>query len=514
MTTIRKIYLLLAAHCIVLGFSSIAMNGDVMTDAEYNQLMVQMPSDQQLQDMIKDVDLDDKNEIKQRNLVDWSIPAAFPIDKFNENVDKLHINHPFGRYNFSPGTYTRYMRLLEEVKRDFGLRDLEDSLRDGNFFGLHGNDLNNDFRDTFAEYERWARSLPGGNNQAANTITQSLNNLNNIHGKRMAIPGATLLYDFLAGRNLPGLGLYRSDLNEIVFLIANIASGYHFFKDIKKAKLDKIKASLDEHKDELIALLTRLAENTDKKQTNKIKQEIKAFVTRRCALFAYNPVKKEIVIPLLKYIVFQRIAETIRIKKNYWSSDPDVHAAFVKNERGELVRSGVTPISLVTIAKFLLTPMTGLSETTSELLQKTGRSLRFMDNFLGRYHLPALFYKWFTSAVGEALVLTLVIKIMDGYFNEQLTNAIIESPDVWLAALQKNKELDGVNELSPEQRAHRDGFESAIEITLSVGKTGFGSWLLAQRNTFIKISAAGFLFFAVPSLVAWLAPIIKRKLIN
>ncbi len=443
----------------------------------------------------------EQNEVRNRNRIIWSIPAAFSEDTFDESVKDLHANVPFyGKVSLGNDAYQKYKEWIESNK--------DKEMRQTEAWTAKGSKARQDYQDFLLKTKE----------QLGNSVAdQKLKDLWDKHLQSSDMHNAYApgvhLYDYLSGQRLLGLGLYRSDLNEIAFLAANMASGYLLFQDIKKNKIEKIKAVVNIHKDELIGLIEKVKDTSDKKLHAQAKQEMQAFIKKNCALFGYNPCKSEIIVPVAKYIFLQRIIENIKMEKEPdWSFNPDSHFGFIKNEAGELVKSGVTPISLVALSKYFVAPVAGLSETTSETLGKFGKRLRLADRLFGNIHLPAIFYRWFASIAGEALVLMIAIKVMDNYFNEQLLTAFVSDAEKWLAVLKEAQGLDALEQLTPEQLVQQEKLGKEIEKALSSGKTGFRSWIEAQRATFMKITIAGFLGIIVPTLVIKGAPLVMNMI--
>ncbi len=438
-------------------------------------------------------------EVRNANKILWSIPAAFSDADFEQESKDLHANIPlYGKVSLGNKAYARYKKWLEEFKTTHGIDKW-------NPFFHGGMEAHQALQRNFS----LQTGLPA--NVASNRIF--LERLQHSPVKNVFAPGLEL-FDYFNGTRLPGIGLYRSDLNEIGFLAANMGTGYLFFKDIKLAKLDKIKTLLTEDKDTFTSFLKQLISNDDKKSIAKIKEEIRSLVEKKGALFRYNPCKPYVILPMIKYIFFQRIIENIKIEKRPYLRSSDQQYAFIKNTNGDLVRSAITPFSIMSLIRIILSPIAVFSQTTRETLHSAGRRLRFTDRLFGRFHAPSRFYRLFSSVIGEGLVLVMVIKIMDSYFNDQFVESMVAKAEHWLSILEEDSKLDSKDgsfqESTARLVAYQERLEKEIELALSSGKSGFWSWVQAQRATFTKITIGGFLCFVAPSLILKGAPLLAK----
>ena len=348
------------------------------------------------QEVENDLEKLEKDKIRNNNSILWSIPAAFPESKFDENINDLHVKVPlYGKVSLGENAYEKYKVYLEKGKSACGVENLVrfvDRAQEG--------------------FKTWKNSL----NTPVTGLSENdlLSRLKNTQAP--GLQSAFTMKDYLTGKKLVGVGFYRSDINEGAFLAANMASGYLLFKDIAHGKLDKVKSYIIDQRKAIISLLERLsAAVKDRKESEKIKKELRVLIANNCSIFAYNPLKKEVIWPIIKYIMIQRVIENIKTEKPHYDAhaNPDHFEAFVKNEQGEFEHSAVRPFSVMTLSKLFLAPIASASETSKEAVFRAGKQLKFVDSFFGRVHLPAQFYRLFTSVVGEALVLIMALKIMD-----------------------------------------------------------------------------------------------------
>ncbi len=450
---------------------------------------------------MKDLEKAEKDKIRGNNRVLWSIPAAFSEKDFDENVKDLHVKVPlYGKVSLGENAYENYEKFLEEKKSEHGGEQFG-QLAEGARKGV------NAWQDQL--------NIPANSPMAKLTQHKSISQLKNSYAP--GLTSAFALNEYLTAKKLLGVGFYRTDINEVGFLACNMASGYLLFKDIKHSKLDKVKSCIIAQRKAIISLLERLDEAAkNKKESEKIKKELRSFITNHCSIFAYNPLKKEVIWPIIKYIMIQRVIENIKTEKprHGVQTDPDHYRAFVKNEQGEFEQSAVQPVSLVTLSKVFLAPIALFSETSKEAVFKAGKQLKFMDSFFGRVHLPAQFYRLLSSVVGETLVLVMAIKIMDRYLNSRVADALISKPQAFLTLLQEGNDILGIeypnNAEAEKISLYEEKLEKEIERALSAGKLGFFSWMQAKRDTFGKISKMGFLCFVLPSLIIKGGPILLK----
>ncbi len=466
---------------------------------------------------------DEQDKIRGRNRVLWSIPAAFPEDEFDKNIDNLHVAIPFyGKVSLGDGFSKWFRQVRGEIKKSAGVKEFCEPLHQ----------IHQEFNDVVVQgdVEFKAASLSSQASEYKALLDKTGVKFDGTGMKNVYAPGAKF-YEYLTGKNLIGLGLYRSDLNEIGFLAANIGSEYILFRDLKKAKLDKVKEFILANKDLCIDFIERLQNSVDDpKSRKKIEQELRTVVTQQCSLFIYNPFKKEIVLPIIKYLFIQRVIENFKIDKaTYLDRNPDSMSAFVKNGENELVRSGVTPISLVTLSKYFVAPVAAFSEPSKMTLYHSMRQLKFMDKFFGNFQLlpsccysekelktglPLKFYWYMASITGEALVLIASIKIIDKFFNNQLVKSLVAKPDELLEVLKEAKQFSSIENPNKEESdqivACENKLEKEIEKAFSLNKTNFRNWVSAKRSTFAKIGVVGFCCFILPSIVVKAMPLLKN----
>lgn len=466
---------------------------------------------------------EERDEIRNRNKILWSIPAAFPADKFDENVQDLHANIPFyGKVSLGNRAYRTYMRWLKGVKEAYNMGPVESFATD--VYGMHdGFQQGLDSGDS-------AFGQKAGENPALHSHLRGVGiDLSGKSIRGIYAPGARW-YEYLTGKNLIGVGLYKSDLQAIGFIAANIGSEYLLFRDIKRVKSEKVKEVVLANSAKCIDLLERLAASVNDSQSHqKIKQELSGLVVKECSLFRYNPLKKEVLLPVVKYLALQRVVEMF---KN--NQPPSLHAqsdqmfAFVPDGERGLVRSGVTPISAVKVAGAFVAPVAAFSETSKATLYKAVKNLRFIDRLCSNFSLPSFcysetdkkvgmpskFYWLMASIVGETLVVLMAIKVIDSFLNTQFINALAVKPEGLLGALKEHARLLDLANPSQEEReqiiACDQRIEKEIEQAFSLSKTGFRNWVHAKRVTFAKIGVAGFCCFVLPSVVMKVAPLIKN----
>ncbi len=477
---------------------------------------------------------DEQNEVRGRNRVLWSIPAAFPADKFDENVKDLHVNIPlYGKVSLGENFYKWYKGKLAVAKKAYGVEGPVESFV-SDVHEMHGQ-FNAGLASGDQAFESAGAAASTSKRNPLGPLEQVFRGtavkLDGTHIRGVYAPGAEY-YSFLTGKNLIGLGLYRSDLNEIGFLAANIGSEYILFKDIRRAKLEKVKEFIIANKDLFIDAIEKVqASAEDRKAHQKAKRELRQFIIKNCSLFKYNPLKKEVVLPVIKYLIIQRVIERIRS-----ATPPTLHSqqdqmhAFVKNREGELVTSGVTPISIVTLSKLFVAPIAAFSETSKKTVYQSVMNLKFTDRLCSSFSLPSCcysknesknglprnFYWLLASIAGESLVLVMAIKIIDNFLNTQLINSLSTKPDELLVVLKENalvSELANPNAEEREQMIACDQkLEMAIERAFSLNKTSFKNWIAAKRSTFTRIGLAGFCCIVLPSLAIKAAPFAKNSI--
>ena len=339
------------------------------SDDEQPATVISPEQEQALEELINGIDIneiekiateidqsqkqDEQAKIQNKNKILWSIPAAFPEDEFDEHVKDMHVNVPFyGKISVKKV----YEDLKEEAEKDYapafsaynGLSDICDKSKNAFTGGMaegEAIDLSQMFTDAMPN-----NGLGEGVGERMKQFAQQANDgksklKDNV--SRFNHPGMEFK-EYLTGRRLTGIGLYRSDLNEIAFLAANAGTDYLLFKDLKKLKLAKATAQMIEHREVIIGLIEQLKESAnDRKKLAEVKKKISTFIGDHCALFKYNPLKKELFLPIAKYIALQRLIEQVRPEERtraLGSRSNDDHLAGFVEKDGKLVKSGVVPI--------------------------------------------------------------------------------------------------------------------------------------------------------------------------
>lgn len=504
-----------------------------------------------VKDISADLEKEEREDAKKRNKIIWSIPAAFPADKFEENVKDLHVNIPFyGKVSLGKGFYPWYKKKLRLAKgsvKELYKLDLGEFAK-----GIH--DIHGEFDQGFdtadKQFASVGKQLESGDLDTMREILQSVGGKSEVNVadlmKRFEAVGGTIdahnikgvyapgaeYYEYLTGKNLIGTGIYKSDFKEWAFIAVNVGTEFLLFKDIKRAKLEKVKNWITANRDLCIDFMEKLqasAENPKEQQT--IKKEFSTVITKQCSLFKYNPLKKEVMLPIARYLILQRIIEKFTV-----NAPPSLHTkpeqmyAYVKDETGTLVRSGVTPLSITKIAKLYFAPLRTLSETSRTTIYDKIKNLKMTDRFCGSFKLPSFCYAnteekrglplkfyWFLSSIGgESLVLLMSIKILDSYFNKQLIDTLTTKYDELFETLKESKQLAAIAHPNSEEReqifANDQKLEKATERAFSAGKTNFKSWATAKRATFSRITIAGLCCFVLPTVISKIAPIVKTMI--
>lgn len=485
--TIKK--LLFAAVMVPL----IALSTPIMAmdDADIEQIDI-AEIEQVAAQAVKDLETDEREQLRNKNRILWSAPVAFAEKDFDAEVKKLHADIPFyGTIDLSK-YYAQFTQAVAKAKS-------ESTLFKGAMQGYQEIEQQVD-----TAFSSASGSLPSSNTLPQ--VDKALRDMKNIE------PPGSSLYRYFSGNNLLGIGLYRSDLNELGFLAANLATEYLLFKDLLAAKEFKVKEAVATHRDTIIALLEKIT-TADQNNIAAVKKEAKEFFAKECKLFHYNPFKKEALIPIAKYMALQRVVAHLQDSNGGQWHNPDSSYGFVKDSSGQLVRSGVTPISLVSIAKLFITPLQEASVLAKDAVSNILRGLRFNDRLFSSIKLPSIFYKkgqpqmglpahWYTffdGAVGEFLVVSLAVKFIDNFLQECFVTSIVNEPHILCELLNEHKKLTEIDQPTEAEftqiKENDEQIEKEIKRLTGIDNVRFSRWIESKRDTFGQIIGTGSMIF-------------------